>query len=51
MDIVVSFLYEELNSACLASTIRSDVYFSSKGHDCPGFYRCCIHSGVIRRRS
>ena len=44
MDIVVQLLYEELNTRTLGfDDPDRDVYFSSKGHDCPGLY-AVLHS-------
>jgi transketolase len=48
MDIVVQLLYEELNTRTLGFDDPSrDVYFSSKGHDCPGLYAVLHSLGVI----
>jgi transketolase len=48
MDIVVQLLYEELNTRTLGfDDPNRDVYFSSKGHDCPGLYAVLHSLGVI----
>ena len=48
MDIVVRLLYEELNTLTLGfDDPNRDVYFSSKGHDCPGLYAVLHSLGVI----
>ena len=48
MDIVVQLLYEELNTRTLGfDDPDRDVYFSSKGHDCPGLYAVLHSLGVI----
>jgi len=50
MDIVVHLLFEELNTAALGFDHPDrDVYFSSKGHDCPGLYAALFALGVIPR--
>ena len=48
MDVVVQLLYEELNTRTLGfDDPERDVYFSSKGHDCPGLYAVLHSLGVI----
>jgi transketolase len=48
MDIVVQLLYEELNTRTRGfDDPNRDVYFSSKGHDCPGLYAVLHSLGVI----
>ncbi len=48
MDVVVHLLYEELNTAALGFAHPDrDVYFSSKGHDCPGLYAVLYALGVV----
>lgn len=48
MDLVVHLLYEELNTAALGFDHPDrDIYFSSKGHDCPGLYAVLHSLGVI----
>ncbi len=50
MDIVVHLLLEELNTATVGFQHPDrDVYFSSKGHDCPGLYAVLYALGVIPR--
>ena len=48
MDIVVHLFLEELNVASLGfDHPHRDIYFSSKGHDCPGLYAVLYALGVI----
>ncbi len=50
MDIVAFLLFEELNTAAVGwDSPDRDVYFSSKGHDVPGFYAALYALGVIPR--
>jgi len=48
MDIVVHLLYAELNTVELGfDDPDRDIYFSSKGHDVPGFYAVLHSRGVL----
>jgi transketolase len=48
MDIVVQLLYGELNTRTVGfDDPNRDVYFSSKGHDCPGLYAVLHSLGVV----
>ncbi len=48
MDVVVHLLYQELNTASFGFDHPDrDVYFSSKGHDCPGLYAVLHSLGLI----
>ena len=48
MDLVIHLFYEELNTSELGFDHPDrDVYFSSKGHDCPGLYAVLHSLGVI----
>jgi transketolase len=48
MDVVAHLLYEELDTHDLGYDHPDrDVYFSSKGHDCPGLYAVLHSRGVI----
>src|SRR5882724_12427495 len=45
---IVSWLYlEELRGAGKAAGRAGDVFFSSKGHDAPGFYAVLIGLGLL----
>lgn len=48
MDIVVFLYFHEMNtvSVGIANPDR-DIYFSSKGHDCPGQYSVLVASGIL----
>jgi transketolase len=48
MDVVVHLFYSELNTAELGfDDPERDIYFSSKGHDVPGFYAVLHALGVL----
>jgi len=48
MDIVVWLYYEEMNTAKLGiKHLDRDIYFSSKGHDCPGLYAVLFSLGIL----
>jgi len=48
MDIVVWLYYEEMNTAKLGIKHPDrDIYFSSKGHDCPGLYAVLFSLGIL----
>ncbi|MDX9701584.1 MAG: transketolase C-terminal domain-containing protein [Candidatus Auribacterota bacterium] len=48
MDIVTALYFHEMNvlSAGIDSPGR-DIYFSSKGHDCPGYYALLTAAGIL----
>jgi transketolase len=50
MDIVVWLYYHAMNTLTLGTNHPDrDVYFSSKGHDVPGFYSVLFSAGVVSR--
>jgi len=50
MDIVVWLYYEEMNTAKLGIKHPDrDIYFSSKGHDCPGLYAVLFSLGILTK--
>jgi len=50
MDIVVWLYYEEMNTAKLGiKHLDRDIYFSSKGHDCPGLYAVLFSLGILTK--
>lgn len=48
MDIVSWLLLAELNDADARKNYAGDIYFSSKGHDAPGYYAALIGMGRMR---
>lgn len=49
MEIVTWLYLEEMNSVRGGSGADRDIYFSSKGHDCPGLYAVLFGLGVMPR--
>lgn len=49
MDIVSWIYLEEMNHAAKPG-MRPDVYFSSKGHDAPGFYAVLLALGLLEEK-
>ena len=48
MDIVVYLYFHEMNTVKLGiDNPDRDIYFSSKGHDCPGHYSVLVASGIL----
>lgn len=48
IDIVVYLYMQEMNTVALGvDSPDRDVYFSSKGHDCPGYYSVLAATGII----
>lgn len=48
MDIVVWLYFESMNTASVGVHSQDrDVYFSSKGHDCPGLYSVLFARGMV----
>lgn len=48
MDIVVTLYFSEMNTVkAEINNPHRDVYFSSKGHDCPGQYSVLVAAGIL----
>lgn len=48
IDIVVYLYFHEMNTVQLGiDNLNRDIYFSSKGHDCPGHYSVLVASGIL----
>lgn len=48
MDILVMLYFDEMNTVKLGTNnLNRDVFFSSKGHDCPGQYSVLMATGIL----
>jgi transketolase len=48
LDVVVHLYFKEMNLRTVGvDSIDRDLYFSSKGHDCPGYYAALEGAGIL----